>query len=80
MSVIDSKDESALENLVIKDDKEVRTIILTLDFNWKNIVLYLQLKKAWFPAELDQLFSSSREVFFQKIVKGPSLASQVLEK
>ena len=33
MSVIDGKDESALENFDIKDDKEVKTTIFTLDFN-----------------------------------------------
>ena len=36
MSVIDGKDESALENFDIKDDKEVKTTIFTLDFNWKK--------------------------------------------
>ena len=63
MSVTDSKDESALENLVIKDDKEVRTIIFTLDFNWKNIILYFQFKNRAFQPSWTSFFQAHAKFF-----------------
>ena len=50
----------------IKDDKEVKTTIFTLDFNRKKQNLYSQFQKSRFPTELDQFFSSTHEVFFRK--------------